>query len=51
MERARGGETILKTLARKAIFVAGLAGAAVLALMILILTRQLSPSGSPSTCP
>jgi hypothetical protein len=33
-EKARGGEIILRTPLRRAIFVAGLAGAAVLALLL-----------------
>jgi hypothetical protein len=33
-EKARGGEIILRTQARRAIFIAGLAGAVVLALLL-----------------
>jgi len=35
-EKARGGEIILNTPARRAIFIAGLVGAAVLALILII---------------
>jgi hypothetical protein len=35
-EKARGGEIILRTPARRAIFIAGLAGAIVLALVLTI---------------
>lgn len=38
-EKARGGEIILRTPARRAIFLAGLIGALVLAALILILAR------------
>jgi hypothetical protein len=38
-EGARGGEIILKTKARKTIFIAGLAGCMVLALLISLFAR------------
>jgi hypothetical protein len=38
-EKARGGEIILRTPARRAIFLAGIIGAVVLAAIVLILAR------------
>jgi hypothetical protein len=39
-EKARGGEIILNTPARRAIFIAGLAGAVVLVLLFALLARM-----------
>ncbi len=39
-EKARGGEIILNTPARRAIFIAGLVGAAVLVIVLGLLTRM-----------
>jgi hypothetical protein len=38
-EKARGGEIILRTKARKAIFIAGLAGCVLLALLVSLFAR------------
>ena len=38
-EKARGGESILRTKARKAIFIAGLAGCVLLALLVSLFAR------------
>ncbi|RXH04562.1 hypothetical protein EAV90_09205 [Bradyrhizobium vignae] len=38
-EKARGGEIILRTPARRAIFLAGLIGAVILAILSLVLAR------------